>query len=110
VVREKFDRLKAVKFLAYRDDEGFPACIPVPSLFPSGKGKMIFGASKDRRILQRVPQGTMMAASVITLDPVAYQIKGPFEGMRSSRVGSVGFMRIQEAYSASPPLPGHRIV
>jgi hypothetical protein len=110
VVKEKFDRFKAVKFLAYKDSQGYPACIPVPSLFSAGNGKMIFGTFLAHQAIQDIAHSTFMAASVITLDPVAYQIKGTFEGIKSKRLGSVGFLRIKEAYSASPPLPGHRIV
>jgi len=109
-VREKFDRLQAVKFIAYRDEQGYPSCLPVPSLSSAGKGKMIFNTVLAPKDIEKIPHSSWIAASVITLDPVAYQVKGTFEGVKSLGVGSIGSLSVREAYSASPPLPGHRIV
>ncbi len=43
------------------------------------------------------------------MEPVAYQVKGQFQGWHSSLGRKLGAIRVQEAYSASPPLPGKRL-
>lgn len=47
-----------------------------------------------------------MAVSVITMEPISYQIKGIFKGwIRNDR----GKIKITEAYNSNPPLPGAEI-
>jgi hypothetical protein len=50
-----------------------------------------------------------VAASVLTFEPLAYQIKGEFLGLERSLGRLAGVVAVQEVYSASPPLPGKRI-
>ena len=104
-VREKFDRLKAAKALAIVDAGGHPDCFPGLPLVTAGPARLVFcGASA--RDLSGVAPGIAIAAAVLTMEPVAYQVKGTFAGRRRSLGQSLGVIDVQEAYSASPPLPG----
>jgi len=50
-----------------------------------------------------------IAASVFTLAPVAYQVKGVFAGEEDQAGRRLGRIHLQESYTAAPPVPGRRI-
>jgi hypothetical protein len=104
-VREKFDRLKAAKALAIVDASGHPDCLPGLPLLTAGRGRLVFGGGAARD-LSGVAPGTTIAAAVLTLEPVAYQVKGTFAGLRRSLGQVLVVIDAREAYSACPPLPG----
>jgi len=108
-VRQKFARLQAAKVLAYLDSDGYPDIVPALSLTPAGEQTLVFSSGLAAPALEALSAGARVAASVITFEPVAYQIKGEFLGAERSLGRLVGVMAVQEVYSASPPLPGQRI-
>ncbi len=108
-VSEKFRRLMAAKFLAYTDTDGYPGIIPLMSLFPVDGGGLIFGTSISGETIGKLTTSEKVAASVITSEPVAYQVKGSFQGIKRYWGIKVGVIDVDELYSASPPLPGERI-
>ncbi len=73
---------------------------------------LIFLFSPDffKEKLSEIPVQSPVAASVITFDPVAYQVKGTWQGIKSYLGINLASMHITEVYSACPPLPGVRIV
>jgi hypothetical protein len=107
-VRDKFGRLQAAKALAFLDDDGHPDCLPALSLMPAGSTRLVFGGATAKDVAPLIP-GLPIAAAVLSLEPVAYQVKGEFAGLRSSLRWDVGVIDVREAYSASPPLPGKRL-
>ena len=107
-VREKFGRLRAAKAVAFLDDEGHPDCLPAMAMASAGSAGLVWGGSGPEQPACPHP-GQRVAAAVITMEPVAYQVKGEFQGWRSSLGRKLGAIRVQEAYSASPPLPGKRL-
>jgi hypothetical protein len=108
-VAEKFARAQAVKVIAFPGTDGYPEILPAFSLVPAGGKTMVFGLRHSALRLRDLPVGTRMAASVITMDPIAYQVKGIFTGCRSTLAGRIGCIQVDEAYSAGPPLPGELI-
>ena len=107
-VTEKFRRIKSAKAIAVRGRDGFPVAVITPSMFPIGNSHLLLGISDfPPKTLLNCPVNA--AASVITYEPIAYQVKGLLH--RTYRIGAVRLaaMRIEEVYSASPPLPGKRI-
>jgi len=108
-VREKFARLQAAKFLAYLDDDGYPDMVPALSLRPAGEQTLVFSSDLAAPALAALSLGAKVAASVLTFEPLAYQIKGEFLGAERSLGRLAGAIAVQEVYSASPPLPGQRI-
>lgn len=108
-VSEKFRRLMGVKYLAYIDTDGYPGIIPLLSSYPADGRRLIFGTSISGKAIGRLKSREKVAASVITSDPVAYQVKGSFQGIKRYWGIKVGVIDIDELYSASPPLPGERI-
>jgi hypothetical protein len=106
-VVEKFSRLRAAKALAFLDGSGHPDCLAALPLIPAGPARLVFGgAAQD---LDGLAPGSPIAAAVLTLEPVAYQVKGVFAGLRASLGRRLGVIDVREAYSASPPLPGQQL-
>jgi predicted pyridoxine 5'-phosphate oxidase superfamily flavin-nucleotide-binding protein len=106
-VREKFSRLRAAKALAFLDASGHPDCLAALPLVPAGPARLVFGGVTED--LDGLAPGSPVAAAVLTLEPVAYQVKGEFTGLRTSLGRRLGVIDVREAYSASPPLPGQRL-
>ncbi len=104
-VREKFSRLRAAKFLAYRDDDGYPNIVPALSLRPAGSHTLVFSGA----VAAELSPGTRVAASVLTFEPLAYQIKGEIAAVERSLGQPAAVVAVQEVYTACPPLPGERI-
>ncbi|MCL6580866.1 MAG: pyridoxamine 5'-phosphate oxidase family protein, partial [Firmicutes bacterium] len=75
-VAEKFRRLRAVKAVAWATagPEG-PGVrvLPAAGVGVAGRHTLVVG---DRAVAAAVPDGSRVAVAVITLDPVAYQVKG----------------------------------
>lgn len=104
-VAEKFGRMVAFRVIATKAD-GHPKTIPVLSMKAIGD-TLIFGcASTD---VSPLKEGDYMAASVLTDDAIAYQVKGFFKGFEKTEFGEIGKIDVEEVYSASPPRPGERI-
>jgi hypothetical protein len=104
-VWEKFDRLRAAKALAIVDASGHPDCFPGLPLVTAGRGRLVFRGAAARG-LSGVAPGTAIAAAVLTMEPIAYQVKGTFAGPRRGLGQLLGVIDVREAYSACPPLPG----
>jgi hypothetical protein len=104
-VQDKFDRLRAAKTLAVIDASGHPDCLPGLPLITAGRGRLLFGGTAAHDLAALAP-GAAVAAAVLTPEPVAYQVKGVFAGMRRSLGQVLGVIDVREAYSACPPLPG----
>jgi predicted pyridoxine 5'-phosphate oxidase superfamily flavin-nucleotide-binding protein len=109
-VMEKFSRLKAVRVFSWLDHRsGYPDQVLAMSMRPTGSRELIFAAGPFGRKLKAVEPGAEAAASVITFDPVAYQVKGLWRGMQHRMGMAVGCLDIHEVFSASPPRPGAKI-
>lgn len=107
-VRDKFGRVQAAKALAILDAGGHPDCLPALSLAPAGPARLVFGGATAEDLAALAP-GSPIAAAVLSMEPVAYQVKGEFAGSRASLGRRLGVIDVRESYSASPPLPGQRL-
>jgi len=105
-IRDKFARTKALKALAVKDQSGYPAIFPALSLWPTDGDLMTFCRSPGS-YCPKLEKTAQIAGVVLTAEPIAYQIKGTYEG--GDPLGLVGVIRVRESYSASPPLPGAAI-
>jgi hypothetical protein len=106
-VHEKFSRLRAAKALAFLDDSGHPDCLAALPLVPAGPARLVFGGAAEE--LDGLAPSSPIAAAVLTMEPVAYQVKGEFAGLHTSLGRRLAVIDVREAYSASPPLPGQRL-
>jgi hypothetical protein len=104
-VIEKFARFSAVRALTYVNEKGYPVTFATVACVPAGPNRLLLGDSLFRAHETAMATGSVVAVSVLTREPVAYQVKGVYRGVR---LGS-GVVDLNECYSASPPLLGERL-
>ncbi len=104
-VEEKFSRLAAVRAGAFPDEDGFPRAFAMMACRPAGPNRLLMSGRGLDDYEEESPPDKEMAVSVITFDPIAYQVKGFYRGRRRG----VGVLDVTECYSASPPLLGERL-
>jgi hypothetical protein len=110
LVREKFARAQALKLLAFRGEDGYPHLVPLFSMTPVGTGGLVFGTRLFEHLLEGLRPGARVAANVVTQEPVSYQVKGTYEGTAGLPLLDMGKVRVEEVFSAGPPVPGKKIV
>jgi Pyridoxamine 5'-phosphate oxidase len=101
-VRREFARLAAVKVVSWIALDGWPRIAPALSLQPAGHDTMVCWPDSDLR--SGPEDGALVAANVLTMEAVSYQIKGCWQRGRG-----VGTLVPHEVYAGGPPLPGGRI-
>lgn len=106
-VMEKFERLKAIKVIAAKED-GYPRVIPVLCMRAVDPNTLIFSCASSPNLFY-LKAGQYVTSSVLTMDAISYQVKGIFEGFKKSGLGKIGKISVEEVYSSSPPRPGERI-
>lgn len=108
VVAEKFNRINAIKVLA-KLCNGHPVILPAISMRVSSEcSKLVFGVHSTET--EKLKIGDQVATAVLTTDAIAYQVKGVYEGNRRTLLGEVGVIKVNEAYTLTPPRPGERIL
>ncbi len=104
-VEEKFRRMSAVRAMAFVDANGFPRAFPVMACVAAGPNRLVAGDPLLSAHVPSMPDGAEVAVSIITMDPIAYQVKGHYRGKRRGEA----VIELTECYSASPPLLGERL-
>ncbi|MCX5772828.1 MAG: pyridoxamine 5'-phosphate oxidase family protein [Candidatus Hydrogenedentes bacterium] len=104
-VHEKFQRTKAVRALAFRGEDGYPRALPLVACVGAGSGRLVMRAPMVDGERVRLARDTEVAVAVITMEPIAYQVKGRYRG----GIAGCGVVDLTECYSASPPLVGERL-
>jgi len=109
-VQEKFDARLALKYLGFVEDDGFPLAIPCFDLHAASPNALAFTLPRAKgHPLAQLRPGMKVAAAVLTLKPVAYQVKGVFAGEENAAGSRRGLIQLEESYTAAPPVPGRRI-
>ncbi len=104
-VAEKFRRLAAVRAVGYRDANGTPRVFSTVVCVAAGANRLLLSDALFRLHEDSIPRSARVAVAIITKDPVAYQVKGTYQGC----CAGVGIVDLDECYSASPPLVGERL-
>jgi len=107
---EKFNRARAVRVLSALDADGYPMTLLAMSMMPANASTLVFTPRLQRDEIAAIPNGAPVAVSVSTFDPISYQVKGAWNGVKSVMGVKLGSMTVAEAYTAGPPRPGERIV
>jgi hypothetical protein len=108
-VVEKYDRITAVKVMARIAKDGALDIHPALSLQAVDRNHLIFTRGASDGALANIGQGDFVTTSLITMDPVAYQVKGSVASAGSLLSSMFQLIDVEEVFSASPPLPGERI-
>jgi pyridoxamine 5'-phosphate oxidase-like protein len=104
-VEEKFRRIAAVRAIAFRGQDGFPRALTVMACVAAGPNRLLVSDPNLDAQTESLEAGIPIAAAVLSMEPIAYQVKGVYAGRR------FGFhvIDLDACYSASPPLPGERL-
>lgn len=100
-VEDKFSRVNALKVCAYLDEEGYPIAFPALPMLAKGEARISFVLPKW---VVNLKENTAMAACVLTLEPICYQVKGIVTGK-----GKIRDIALMDVFSACPPLVGKKI-
>jgi hypothetical protein len=101
-VRREFGRLAAVKVVSWVASDGWPRIAPALSLQPAGQDTMV--CWPDDALRTGPEDGALVAANVLTLEAISYQVKGCWQRGRA-----VGTLVPHEVFAGGPPIPGGRI-
>ncbi|MCP4645555.1 MAG: pyridoxamine 5'-phosphate oxidase family protein [bacterium] len=105
LVEEKFKRMQAIRTAAYRDADGYPRAFPMMACVAAGSARLLMSDPLANAYQSAIPHDTELAVAAITTEPVAYQVKGRYQGAKAG----VGVIDLDACYSASPPLLGERL-
>lgn len=100
-VMEKYSRIQALKVVAYAGSEGYPVALPAIPMVAKDEHSLSFILKTSRT---KLPEGAQVAACVLTMEPICYQVKGTVKGS-----GEVKDLALTDVYSACPPLVGKKI-
>jgi len=128
-VKEKFNLPGTIKFLATVDNEGNPNCVPISSLRAFDDETLVFADYMINKTRKNLLSNSKVAATVLTLTNISYQVKGEFIGFQNSGaiydflaslpefrfnayVGprAAGIIKVKKVYTACSPLPGKEIL
>jgi hypothetical protein len=108
-VREQFSPMTAVRVLAFLDIGGHLVLVPTLSLQPAGESSLVCAEGLAADVLETLPTGAPVAASLLTLDVVSFQAKGQWLGSRHVLGAPTGAMAVTAVYAGGPPIPGRRV-
>ncbi|MFP3981458.1 MAG: hypothetical protein ACLFUY_08695, partial [Desulfobacterales bacterium] len=104
--RDLFNRMDALKFLAYIRNDGFPEIIPLLQCRAAGSSRLVFSPLAYRTELKQVPAGTEVAVFGLTLQMESVLTRGVFTGFSRSRTIRLGAVDINWVYNSMPPAHG----
>jgi hypothetical protein len=103
--RHLLDKIGNLKFLAYIQENGFPAIIPVIQAMTLNSEQVFFSTSVYRDELKAIPAGTPAAIFGMSLDMTDVLVRGVFEGTARTGGFACGTMSVNYVYSPMPPKP-----
>jgi hypothetical protein len=108
-VQTAFRPMTAIRVLAFLDGKGYPVVAPVLSLQPAGGCALVCTEGLAADLLAPLAPGAPVAASLLTLDVISFQVKGRWLGSRRVLGTPVGTMAATAAYAGGPPIPGGQV-
>lgn len=104
--RSLLNKLDALKFLAYVDDDGYPVIVPVIQAQAAGREHVLFSTGAYGADLEVVPAGKKVAIFGLALTMEDVLLRGEFEGIQ--RYGGIrcGRVRVDWVYNSMPPAAG----
>ena len=115
--RQRFAAMTKVSVVAYVGQAigfpaaapGYPIVAPVLSLQPAGGSALVCAAGRAAGLLAGLSAGAPVAANLLTMDVVSFQVRGRWLGVWRRLGVRLGAMSVMEVYAGGPPMPGRRI-
>jgi len=103
--RRLMDKVGNLKFLAYIQDDGYPAIIPVIQAATLDSEHVLMAASAYGDELSAIPAGAPAAVFGMELNMTDVLLRGEFTGMRRVSGVRCGVVRVDWVYNPMPPKP-----
>lgn len=101
-----FNRLDALKFLAYVGDDGFPWIVPLVQAQAADSRRLVFSPLAFGKELAKVPAGAPVAVFGMTMEMENVLVRGVFNGFARHRLINLGSLDIDFVYNSMPPKMG----
>ena len=101
-----FNRLDALKFLSFVDDDGYPVIIPVIACQAADSGRLAFQPGAFAADLKKLQPGMTLAVFGLTMQMENVLVRGVFNGYRRFRGIRLGTLDIDWVYNSMPPNHG----
>lgn len=101
-----FNRIDALKFIAWIKDDGFPEIVPLLQCQASDSRRLVFSTLAYGREIGRIPAGSTVAVFGLTMKMEDVLIRGTYTGVTRRRMLSVGSVDIDWVYNSMPPAHG----
>ena len=104
-----FNRMDALKFMAYIRADGFPEIVPLLQCQAEGSGRLVFSPWAFEKELGNIPPGQDVAVFGLTMKMEDVLVRGVFNGMSRSRGIQTGSVTIDWVYNSMPPATARSI-
>jgi len=101
-----FNRLDALKFIAYIRKDGYPEIIPLLQCQAADSGRLAFSTLAYGEELRKIPEGQTVAVFGMTMKMEDVMVRGTFRQAGRSRGISTGVVDIDWVYNSMPPCHG----
>lgn len=101
-----FNRIDALKFLSFIDDDGYPAVIPVIACQAADNGRLAFHPGAFAPDLEKLQPGMTLAVFGLTMQMENVLVRGVFKGYGRYRGIRLGTLDINWVYNSMPPNHG----
>ncbi|MEJ5360906.1 MAG: hypothetical protein WBK20_05600 [Spirochaetota bacterium] len=103
---ELFNRMDALKFAAWVDDDGFPKIVPVLQAKAADPSTVVFSPKAYRDELMTLKPGTPLAIYALTVKMENILTRGIFQGYKRYAGITLGRCDINWVYNSMPPVHG----
>jgi hypothetical protein len=101
-----FNRLDALKFIAYIKENGYPEIIPLLQCQAADSGRLAFSTLAYGDELAKIPDSQTVAVFGMTMKMEDVMVRGTFRRAGRSRGISTGTVDIDWVYNSMPPCHG----
>lgn len=101
-----FNRLDALKFMAYVAEDGYPVIIPVVQCQAVNSRRLAFSLGVFGDELEKIPKGATVAVFGLTMSMEDVLVRGCYRGADPYRMVRLGVVDIDWVYNSMPPCHG----
>jgi len=103
---ELFNKLDALKFIAYIGGDGFPVIVPIIQCQAADSRRLVFSPRAYKEGLNKIPKGATVAVFSLTMGMEDVLVRGTFLGFKRYRFLRLGAVDINWVYNSMPPSHG----
>ncbi|MBC2717194.1 MAG: pyridoxamine 5'-phosphate oxidase family protein [Desulfobacteraceae bacterium] len=101
-----FNRLDALKFIAYIREDGYPEIVPLLQCQAADSRRLAFSTMAYKEELQKIPPGQTVAVFGLTMKMEDVMVRGTFREVARSRGIQTATVDIRWVYNSMPPCHG----